>query len=139
MKHMKRTLCMLLIAMTLFGAFSVAASAAPAAASAPSALDKLINNSIRNVQKEVEKLLKMDDVTEKDLKPLIDMLSIGSMFGVDFSKYLKNFDIPIPVKKMLNDAGVMKFPIYERSYFWNFIFKYLLFGWIWMPIVKRAK
>jgi len=140
MKHMKRCLCALLAALTLLGAFGVAASAAPAAAkSSTSALDKMINDSVRNVTAEIEKLLKMENVTEKDLKPLIDMLSIGSMFGIDFGKYLKNFDIPIPVKAMLHKAGVMKFPIYERSYVWNFIFKYLLFGWIWMPLVKRMR
>jgi len=136
MKHMKKWLCVLLAAMMLFGAFSVAASASPAA--------NLVNNPVtqrllRDFQRELEKLITLENITERDLKPLLDLASIGSMFGLDLSPLLRNIDIPIPVKNMLHSAGIMRFPIYERSYIWNFIFKYILFGWIWMPIVDRIR
>lgn len=126
MKHIKRTLCVLLLAMTLFGAFSVAVQAAPA-----SVLDSLVATYSRSFQKELEKILRLETVTEKDLKPIAALLGIVQGLGIDVDKFLRNMDIPIAAKKVLHAAGI-KFPLYERSYFWHFIFKYLLFGWIWM-------
>ena len=56
------------------------------------------------------------------------------LIGFDYTAILKSVDgsLPIAVKAALHKAGLMNYPIWERSLFWNLVFKYLLFGWVWM-------
>ena len=128
MKNMKRILCVLLAVMTLCGVVGVAASAAPIQSAG------IIDTQIANFFKELEKILQLENLTEQQLKPLIAVIGILKALGVDVESLIKNsnIEIPITVKAMLYKYAGINFPIYERSYFWHYFFKFVLFGWIWM-------
>lgn len=125
---MKKIISVLLITLLLCGGVSVAASAAPAL-SLPKASALAIPK--------LEDLLKpfdLSNLSETQLKLLIGTLAALKKLGVDLAKYLEPVtkNLPIPVKAALHEAGLVEFPIWERSYVFNFIFKWLLFGWLWM-------
>jgi len=124
MKQMKRILCILLAAMTLMGVAGVAASAAPVqGANAMDILFQNLLNALLNID--------LENLTKQQLDGLVSLFNNYKNIP-GFSSFVRRLDLPISVKAALHRAGIVKFPIYERSLLWNFIFKYFLFGWIWM-------
>ncbi|MDR0532266.1 MAG: hypothetical protein LBG83_09435 [Oscillospiraceae bacterium] len=146
---MKRVISVILAMLLLCGASAAGAQAASASSNLDSFVDdyvKQINKVIGaltdtsaknpvNNQKNVEKALKgfdLSSLTDEQLETVVGLLTKLQGFGVNVETYLKGMNLPIPVKAALHKANLVKYPIWERSSFWNFIFKWLLFGWIWM-------
>jgi len=127
---MKKFLSILLIALLLCGVVGVAAGAAAPALPKAAAIALPGIPSLDSILKNFN----LASMTDAQLSSFIKILSGLKSLGVDLSSYLAPIakGLPIPVKAALQQAGLMQFPIWERSYFFNFIFKWLLFGWIWM-------
>ena len=140
---MKKLLSVLLAALMLCTGlamtFGVTASAAPAQKvdASASAFDWIFDTALK-----LFKGLDPSTMTEKEQENLIEKLSnIPGLKGNELiGKLLKDLDkqygLPITFKNLLHKHGIYSFPFYERSVIWNFIFKWLLFGWFWMPLVK---
>ena len=130
---MKKTLCILLTALLLCGAFGAGlnAAAAPpkAQALAPAAVSPLLGPL-------VEFLAQYDlkSLTDAQVNILIGILKTLKTLGIDYTGILEAVDdlLPMAVKAALHDAGLMNYPIWERDFIAYLIFRYLLFGWYWM-------
>ena len=74
------------------------------------------------------------NLTESQLNTLITILTALKKAGVNYKPLLEAADgiLPFAVKAALHDAGLMSYPIWERDYLMYLVFRYLLFGWIWM-------
>ena len=124
---MKKTLCILLTALLLCGAFGAGLNAA--AAPAPAAVSPLLGPL-------VEFLAQYDlkSLTDAQVNLLIGILKTLKTLGIDYTGVLEAVDglLPMTVKAALHDAGLMSYPIWERDFIAYLIFRYLLFGWIWM-------
>ena len=127
---MKKFLSILLIALLLCGGVSVGLSAAAAPVmQASSLLDPLLKFIDGN---------DLASLTEKQLDALMLILKGLKALNIDYAEILKLADdtlpngLPITVKAALHKAGLMNYPIWERDLFFNFIFKWFLFGWAWM-------
>ena len=122
---MKKLLSILLAALLLGGVMTVGLSAVAAPAVPQAATDSLVNflagKNLKNLSAQEINLL----------KALLEGLKF---LGVDYTAVLKQYNkqLPVAVKSALHSAGLMKYPIWERNLFFNFIFKYLLLGFIWM-------
>ena len=140
---MKKLLSILLAALMLCSGLAittgVTATAAPAQKTEASAssFDNLFN-TVLNLFKGIN----ISEMTEKQQESVINLLNWipdlkGNPLIGDILKSIdKQYNLPITFKNLLHKNGIYSFPFYERSVFWNFIFKWLLFGWIWMPLVK---
>jgi len=137
---MKKLLSILLAALLLCSGLAMTFGVTAAAAKTDAAaidFDGIFNSALN--------LLKGFDpanMTEKQQKSLIESLNnLPGLKGNEaVGKLLRDLDkqykLPITFKNLLHKNGIYSFPFYERSVFWNFIFKWLLFGWFWMPLVK---
>ena len=128
---MKKIISVLLAALLLCGGISVAASAAPAAALEPQAITLPggtagIPNFLWN--------LNFANLNDVQLLLLINTLKGLKAAGVDYSGFLESVRsvLPIGVKAELHKQGLASYPVWERNSFANFIFKWLLFGFVWM-------
>jgi len=76
----------------------------------------------------------LENLTEAQLSILIGILNTLKKAGVNYVPLLEAVDgyLPFTVKAALHDAGLMSYPIWERDYMMYLVFKYLLFGWLWM-------
>jgi len=138
---MKKLLSILLAALMLCSGLAmtigVTATAAPAQTDAAANFDGLFN-TVLNLFKGID----ISEMSEKQQESVIKLLNwIPDLKGNPLvGKILKDIDkqynLPITFKNLLHKNGIYSFPFYERSVFWNFIFKWLLFGWFWMPLVK---
>jgi len=120
---MKRILSILLAALLLGGVMSAGFTAAAAPAlSAASDLKALLDNGGANIT----------DAQLQTLIKILDALKRTNLFN--YQGILKDYgkNLPIAAKATLHKLGLMNYPIWERDIFFNLIFKYLLFGWIWM-------
>jgi len=74
------------------------------------------------------------NLTDAQLELLIGILNTLKKAGVNYVPLLEAVDgyLPFAVKAALHDAGLMNYPIWERDFVMYLIFKYLLFGWLWM-------
>jgi len=85
----------------------------------------------------LDSLLRKFDVANMDgatTQKFIDNLKTVKDKGADMAKYLAPAEekLPYAVKNAIHKAGVKSYPIYERSAFFNFVFKWFLLGWVWM-------
>jgi len=122
---MKKLLSILLAVLMLGGVMTVAASAAPGKATSLASASEL---------KSLLKSLDLKSLSQQELKRITGYLEILKAIGIDYSAILESVrdELPISVKAALHKAGLAKYPIWERSAFFNFFFKVFLFGWIWM-------
>ena len=122
---MKKLLSILLAVLMLGGAMMVASSAAPGKEVSGAATDSLAN-FLRNKD--------LKNLSKTDINLLVALLEGLQFLGIDYKTLLNSVSgqLPIAVKAALHKAGLMKYPIWERSVFFNLIFKIFLFGWIWM-------
>ena len=76
----------------------------------------------------------LENLTEGQLSTLIGILTALKKAGINYKPLLDAVSgyLPMVVKAALHDAGLMSYPIWERDFLMYLIFKYLLFGWIWM-------
>ena len=76
----------------------------------------------------------LENLTDAQLELLIGILNTLKKAGVNYVPLLEAVDgyLPFTVKAALHDAGLMNYPIWERNFMMYLVFKYLLFGWIWM-------
>lgn len=116
---MKKILCVFLSALLLCGTVSVAASALMPAM--PTIDDLFAKFDLENL-------------TDEQIALLIEGLNFLKNLHLDVASYLEAHadQLPMALKAALHQAGLASFPLWERSAFWNFVFKWLLFGWIWM-------
>ena len=124
---MKKLVSILLTALLLCGALGAGLSAA--AAPAPVAVSPLLKPLVDFLaQYDLQKL------TDAQINILIGILNTLKRLGVDYTGVLEAVDdlLPMSVKAALHDAGLMSYPIWERNFLAYLIFKYLLFGWLWM-------
>ena len=138
---MKRLLSILLAALILctglamtFGATASAAPAKQADAASYDSLFQTIKNYVSGVDLE-----NLSDFQEKLIVGVLEALQkadTNDFIGKALKEIDKQYNLPVTFKKLLHDHGIYSFPFYERSVFWNFIFKYLFLGFIWMPLVK---
>jgi len=116
---MKKILSILLAVLLLGSVMTVGftASAAPA--------DNLVNFLAGK---------NLNNLSTQEINLLKGILEGLKFVGVDYASVLRRYDsqLPISVKSALHNAGLMNYPIWERNVFFNFIFKYLLLGFIWM-------
>jgi len=124
---MKKLLSILLTAMLLCGILGVgmSVSAAPAQPQAVNPLAPLIEFIAQN---------NLSSLTDAQVNILIGILRLLKALNVDYSSLLESVDslLPFSVKAALHDAGLMSYPIWERDMLMYFVFRYLLFGWLWM-------
>ena len=140
---MKKLLSILLAALMLCSGlamtFGVTASAAPAQKTDASAtaLDKLFQSIANTISGyNLEDLSEtQESIIVRGLK-LLKLADTNDAIGKALKAIDKQYSLPITFKNLLHKNGIYSFPFYERSVFWNFIFKWLLFGWFWMPLVK---
>jgi len=76
----------------------------------------------------------LENLTEAQLDILIKILEALKKAGINYAPLLEAVDgyLPFTVKAALHDAGLMSYPIWERDFMMYLVFRYLLFGWIWM-------
>jgi len=76
----------------------------------------------------------LENLTEAQLNTLIGILNTLKKVGINYVPLLEAVDgyLPFTVKAALHDAGLMSYPIWERDFMMYLVFKYLLFGWLWM-------
>jgi len=120
---MKKLLSILLAALLLCGVVGLGLTAA--AAPAPDLL-KPLSNFLGSYD--------LENLTDAQLNILIKILDTLKKAGVNYRPLLDAVSgyLPFRVKAALHDAGLMSYPIWERDFMWYLVFKYLLFGWIWM-------
>jgi len=121
---MKKILSILLAALLLGGVMSVGLSAA--AAPATQAVDDQLVKFLGSAD--------LKNLTKDQMNLLVEILGYLKLLGFDYTKLLDAVkdQLPIAAKAALHKAGLMSYPVWERNVFVNLIFKYLLFGWIWM-------
>ena len=157
---MKKTLSILLIALALCAAVAVPASAALSDVIAgglgsiltnlPGAMETLpLLPNIKDITRpditgggktkipSLDSVLRSFNVENMDkatTQRFLDTLQGVKDKGQDMAKYLAPAEekLPYAVKNAIHKAGIKEYPIYERSAFFNFIFKWFLFGWAWM-------
>jgi len=122
---MKKILSILL-AVLLFGGVMTVGFTASAAPAAPQAITDNLVNFLAGKN--------LANLTTQELNLLKAILEGLKLLGVDYTAILRRYDsqLPVSVKSALHRAGLMNYPIWERNVFFNIIFKYLLFGWLWM-------
>jgi len=83
----------------------------------------------------------LGSLTQAQLDTLILILNGLKKAGVNYKPLLEMVDgaLPFTVKAALHDAGLMSYPIWERDFTMYLVFKYLLFGWIWMEDKQTAE
>ena len=83
----------------------------------------------------------LEHLTQAQLDILIKILETLKKLGIDYKPLLEAVDgyLPFAVKAALHDAGLMSYPIWERDFTMYLVFKYLLFGWIWMEDKQTAE
>lgn len=130
MKTMKK-LMSILLATLLLGSIAVvgtSAAAAPQAGITQSAspLETMLISYLKG--------LDWEKITDTQVTWIVNTIKRMKDNNVEYAYILDAVanQLPYAVKSALHDAGLAKFPIWERSAFFNFIFKWLLFGWIWM-------
>jgi hypothetical protein len=119
---MKKILSILLAAILLGSVMTVGFTATAATVSVTGNLENFLAGKT------------LENLTAQELNLLKALLEGLKLLGIDYTAVLKKYDsqLPVAVKAALHDAGLMSYPIWERSVFFNFIFKYLLLGWLWM-------
>ena len=82
----------------------------------------------------------LSDLSDAQITVLIGILTTLKSLGIDYKPVLASIDqyLPFSTKAALHDAGLMNYPIWERSAMWYFVFRYLLFGWLWMEQGQSA-
>jgi len=126
MKTMKKLLSILLAALLLCGVMGVASNAAAASVPNLSLLTKPLTDFLGQYD--------LANLTEAQVNILIGILNTLKKAGVNYKPLIEAIDgyLPFAVKAALHDAGLMSYPIWERDFMMYLVFKYLLFGWIWM-------
>jgi len=124
---MKKLLSILLAAMLLCGIAGMGVSAAPAQ---PQATNPLLAPLIEFIAK-----YDLGSLSDLQVTALIGILRTLKALNIDYTGLLATVDhlLPFSVKAALHDAGLMDYPIWERDMLMYFVFRYLLFGWLWMP------
>ena len=126
---MKKTLCIFLATLLLCMGIGMSASAAaetpqqaPPKSAATDALWAVLNN------------FDFTNLTNAQITILVNTLKALKALGVDYSGFLERISplLPFSAKAALHDAGLASYPIWERDLMYYLIFKYLLFGWLWM-------
>ena len=141
---MKKLLSILLAALMLCSGlamtFGVTASAAPAQkieASAANPFDSIFNAIAKTISGfDLENLSKTQETIIVTALEFLKKTASSDTVGTALKEIDKAYGLPITFKNLLHKNGIYSFPFYERSVFWNFIFKWLLLGFIWMPLVK---
>ena len=74
------------------------------------------------------------EFTQSQIDSLIWILRQMDNLGIDYSGLLEWADpfLPMSVRNALHNAGLASYPIWERNVFFNILFYWVLFGWIWM-------
>ncbi|MDR2687190.1 MAG: hypothetical protein LBB75_05510 [Oscillospiraceae bacterium] len=82
----------------------------------------------------------LENLTEAQVGIFIKILETLKKAGVDYVPLLEAADgyLPFTVKAALHDAGLMSYPIWERDAMMYLVFRYLLFGWVWMEKGQSA-
>ena len=140
MKNIKKAISILLVAVLLCGGLAIAGTAAaPAPAQsrnitipAPPAVGN--NVMLQQLVNLFLTIIGAGQMTDIQARVLIGLLQGLNRLGVDYSEILEWATplLPMSVRNMLHDEGLAHFPIWQRSLFWNMVFYWLLFGWIWM-------
>jgi len=123
---MKKLLSILLAALLLCGVMGAGLSAVAAPAPDLSLLTKPLSDFLGSYD--------LENLTEAQLNILIKILDTLKKAGINYAPLLEAVDeyLPFTVKAALHDAGLMSYPIWERDFMMYLVFKYLLFGWLWM-------
>jgi len=134
---MKKLLSILLVMTLLFGFGAVAASANTINLPPPPALPPMGPAAMIAWNG----LLSMMRVTGQtfgfaDFPGDMFMASIRTLhnMGVDVEPLVDWASdlIPMDVRRQLHNEGIVSFPVWERSIICHLVFRYLLFGFIWM-------
>jgi len=123
---MKKLLSILLACLLLCGVMGVGLSAAAAPAPATAALLKPLSDFLGQYD--------LENLTDAQLGILIKILETLKKANINYKPLLDAVDdyLPFAVKAALHDAGLMSYPIWERDFMMYLVFRYLLFGWVWM-------
>ncbi|MCL2446231.1 MAG: hypothetical protein FWD06_05645 [Oscillospiraceae bacterium] len=134
---MKKLLSILLVMTLLFGFGAVAASANSITLPTPPALPSL--NPAAMIA--WNGMISMMRVTGQnfgfaDFPGDVFMTSVRTLhnMGVDVEPLVEwgSDLIPMNVRRQLHNEGIVSFPVWERSIVCHLVFRYLLFGFIWM-------
>lgn len=125
MKNMKKLLSILLACLVLCGTMGAAMTA-----SAAQTQSILSGDALSLFLKGID----IAKLNAKQIEALVAAANLAKGFGIDIAAILAPFEdkLPFAAKAALHEAGLKQYPVWERSAFMNFVFKYLLFGWIWM-------
>ena len=126
---MKKLLSILLAVLLIGGTMGVAASAAAPALPKAASLSPLLKPLTDFIAK-----YDLENLTQVQLDLMIKILQGLKKLNIDYAPLLESLDeyLPFAVKAALHDAGLMEYPVWERDMILHFVFRYLLFGWLWM-------
>ncbi len=126
----KKILSIFLAALLLCGAVSVGVSAAASTAKSYASQEGILETALRSFIKNVD----WGKITETQTTWLIKTLTTMKTLGINYDSILETVSpyLPMSVKAALHDAGLAEYPIWERDMLMYFVFRYLLFGWVWM-------
>jgi len=126
---MKKFLSVLLIAVLLCGVGLVGANA-----NAAPALVETQSSALQNIAMAALNTLLNSSMGDIAIQAFVNSMGGLQNLGFNVAGFLEAVDdlLPMAVKAALHDAGVASYPIWERDMLFYLIFRYLLFGWLWM-------
>jgi len=134
---MKKLLSILLIMALLCGFGAVAASANTVNLPPPPPLPSLNPaaivawNALISMVRVAGQTFGFDDFPTEMFMTTIRVLE---NLGIDVAPLIEWAGdlIPMNIRQELHNEGIVTFHVWERSWVCHFVFRYLLFGWIWM-------
>ncbi|MDR0532016.1 MAG: hypothetical protein LBG83_08130 [Oscillospiraceae bacterium] len=135
---MKKSISIVLAVLTLSCALCVGAGAAKSSSTGafnpfPGIADLTKEAMPGSFYAKVAEAYRQGKLTEAEALQIITAVNTNGFLNLlSSSSKPVTSTLPIELKRALHRADVVKFPLWERSKFWNAFFKYLLFGWIWM-------